>query len=117
VFPIIACAATVAFLMPILTSLSVAGGVAESPSPFAGFAPGREGKEQQKDGRDVLDAAADEPRAPPRTVYSAKNKRASNTRSLVNAVLCSLRSRLMLLTEDYASGRKTMHTTVSAFND
>jgi hypothetical protein len=52
--------------MPILTSLSVAGDVAESPPPFAGFAPGREGKEQQKEWRDVLDAAADEPGAPPR---------------------------------------------------
>jgi hypothetical protein len=64
--PIIACAVTVAFLMPILTSLSVAGDIAESPPPFAGFAPGREGKEQQKEWRDVLDAAAGEPGAPPR---------------------------------------------------
>jgi hypothetical protein len=64
--PIIVCAVTVAFLMPLSMTLSVAGGVAESPPPFAGFAPGREGKEQQKEWRDALDAAADKPEAPPR---------------------------------------------------
>jgi hypothetical protein len=63
---IIACAATVAFLIPLSTTLSVAGDLAESPPPFAGFAAGPEGKEQQKDWRDILDAAADEPGAPPR---------------------------------------------------
>jgi hypothetical protein len=63
---IMACAATVAFLVPLSATLTVADDVAASPPPFAGFAPGQEGKEQQKEWRDALDAAADEPGAPSR---------------------------------------------------
>lgn len=64
--PMIACAATVALLVPVLTTLGEAEDIAESPPPFVGFAVGQEGKDQQKEWREALDAEADQPGAPPR---------------------------------------------------
>jgi hypothetical protein len=56
--------ATVAFLVPFLTTLSLADD--EPPPPFAGFAPGPEGEKQREKYRETLDEAAKEPGAPPR---------------------------------------------------